>query len=47
LNNFNLITSERAGWIIAYNMPCVIFEHGMAYVRVGVCGQREDNEQLT
>ena len=47
MNNINLITSERAGWIIAYNMLYVMFKHGVTYVRVGVCGQREDNEQLT
>jgi len=43
MNNFNLITSEQAGRIIAYDMLYVMFEHGVTYVRVGVCGQRVDN----
>jgi len=36
LNNFNLIKSERAGWSAAYNMPYVMFEHDVTYVRVGL-----------
>jgi len=38
LNNINLITCERAGWITAYNMFYVIFEHGMIYVWFGCAG---------
>ena len=40
MNNFNLIAYARAGWSAAYDMPCVLFEHDVTFVRVGVCGQR-------
>jgi len=43
LNNINLITCERAGWITAYDMFYVIFEHGMTYVWFGCA----DNVQPT
>jgi len=35
LNIINLITSGQAGWITAYDMLCVMFEHGVTYVSVG------------
>ena len=40
LNIINLITSERAGRITAFDMLCVMFGHGVTYGRVGVCGRR-------
>jgi len=30
--------SERAGWITAYHMIYVMFEHGVTYARVGCTG---------
>jgi len=35
MNNFNLITNERAGWSAAYDMLYVMFEHDVTYARVG------------
>ena len=51
--SFNLITSERAGWVTAFDMLCVMFEHGVTYVRVGcaddvftTCNRRDQDERI-
>ena len=38
MNNFNLITSGRAVWSVAFDMSCMMTLHDMAYVRAGCTG---------
>ena len=43
MNSFNLITSGRAVWSVAFDMSCMTFYHDMAYAWVGVHGRQVDN----
>ena len=48
LSNFNSTTGTRAGWSAECEMPCVMFQPGVTYVRVkhgGTCEELDETQR--